>query len=296
LEKDQQTQGRKREELSLKARELDVQEAALGAQISEAEQRREDLELEGRRLAEARAALDERRQDLRKGLEGARQRLRACHAELQSKQAELAKATHQKRRSIEAEISRQRAELDLQEAELKARRAALASAGPEALDRTARELSEVLDVGLGGLETELRERQAGLDARVSELLEESESGAWFRAGSGGAVAGSPGQKPRGVAERCPGDTDQRPLRAEGPLETLFDEIVALQDALALPDDRGDGLPPEHESEEAEPADGRPLDGHGRRRSETHSVPAGTRAASVPGGRAAGARDDGVWSY
>ncbi len=225
LEGAKQELWRERNGLTGRIRKLDTQVALLKAHIKDAERCREDSEREGIRLAEAQTALNERRGELHGAIEREHERLLQHQASLRRKTAELAKAAREKRRSIMAEVTQRQADLDLLEAKMKIRRASIETAGREALERTAKELDEVLRVGLGEIETELEGRHARLEARASELVVDLKADA-----SGGSTG--PAGLDGGVGDKSVG-SDREPTRVTGRrFQTLVGEIESLQDSLA----------------------------------------------------------------
>jgi hypothetical protein len=122
-----------------------------------------------------------------------------------------------------AEVTRRQADLDLLESKMKIRRASIETAGREALEQTAKELDEVLRIGLGEIETELEGRHARLESRANELLADLRTdGSTTSTGPEGNGTGETGEKPDPEKTRVTGRRFQ----------TLVGEIESLQDSLA----------------------------------------------------------------
>jgi len=295
LEKSQQSLRRERDELSMRLQRMDMQDTRLAMQIDEAECCRRDLETEAGRLAEAQEKLDDRQRDLRVCLDDERQRVRARQVELQQKTAELAEAARSKRRSIQAEIAQRQTELERQQLELAARRSTNDTAGREALEETAAELEEVLHLGLGRADEELRARQADLDARARALMDDCVAGISARDESDEAAAepsdprrgrdphdGSPAISPGVVGER---------------FETLLGEIETLRGVLASMDEtyRGSGSLFEDKADEVTLPDACVRHGDERRMSGQGVGRLSENVASLRGGNQAADVDDHSYS-
>jgi hypothetical protein len=243
-----------RDRVLAQLQEIDARATKTRLQLEQASRDGADLDNESDRLTHARRELVEREDELRTGLEVERRRMRVRHAELQSKEAELACAARERRREIEAEVSRRRAALELREAELRAHRAALEQAGRNELNKAAAELERVLDARLAGLEAEVASR--GASSTKVPLAQKPELGSEALADAAGkrtnekAGASTEPQQVTGLASMLRETIEGRARR----LTAVQDELQALRGAIGRLDS------PDAEEAGTAPADDAAADG------------------------------------
>jgi len=201
LEKDKTAIAKEREPLEAQLHRLVEEEQAIQSRIGESRRIREDLDREADGLRLEQENLERRRRELLNNLETERDRLQMRQAELHRKAAELAEAAREKRMHVEAEMSKRQLALQEQEADLRAQRLEIEDSTRRELERTAKELEQVLQVRLNDIDDELVSRKADLDARVEELSGSTKPFAY---------------------ERMSGPTDS----IEAPLREIAEELAA----------------------------------------------------------------------